>query len=647
MSEHYKALTRKYRPRSFDDIVSQDHVSSTLKNAIANNRLSHAYLFCGPRGVGKTTMARVLARTINEIGDDVDGEALNNTLNIIEIDAASNNKVEDIHALRERVRIPPQSGRYKVYIIDEVHMLSKQAFNALLKTLEEPPEHAIFIFATTEPHKILPTILSRCQRFDFRRIKVEEIVSRLRFIADEEKITIDDESLHVIGKKADGALRDALGIFDQAIAFCGLEITSDDLYRALNVVSSERMFEIMTLIESQKSSEGIQLLNTLLQEGYDIQEFLSGMTEHLRNLYLAKDASNTYLIEATDEIKQKYQQASEPFSNDDLLRMMHIVNEAQFKIREAHQPKIHFEITMLKLMHMKRTGAFRDLLKELKTLQHAVTGKELPVTQSAAPRKEETPVAKKPATPEKPEEKKVEEPKQEEKTEAPQEIFEPSSRPAPEAEKQKSSPAPKPVEQQSTSESPAPDKKPGGIDLFGKPSLGSGPTMSAIQTTGPVETANEPASEEQVGSISGNLALAPKPQAKEKPLFEPGKTIYLHDIQNIWPEYLNLTKKRLEQILYFTLQRTTPVDLKDEVLIIECNDSFAYELIEERRQDYSRVLQTITGANIRIQGKLKQQTQEEQESLDPYTRFKKLQEKDTRLRSIVEIFGAELDFNHH
>ena len=242
MSNSYRALTRKYRPQSFEDIVSQEHVSSTLLNAVQQNRLSHAYMFCGPRGVGKTTMARVLARVINGIDDRVDGEALNQTLNIIEIDAASNNKVEDVHHLRESVRIQPQNGRYKIFIVDEVHMLSKAAFNALLKTLEEPPEHAIFIFATTEPHKVLPTILSRVQRFDFKRISVDEIVHRLEKITSDEGISIDHESLHVIAKKADGALRDALGLLDQAIAFCGDNITYEAVLKALNVVGSDRLF---------------------------------------------------------------------------------------------------------------------------------------------------------------------------------------------------------------------------------------------------------------------------------------------------------------------------------------------------------------------------------------------------------------------
>ena len=314
MSENYRALTRKYRPQNFEDIVSQDHVSNTLMNAIKQNRLSHAYMFCGPRGVGKTTMARVLARTINHIDNSVDGESLNQTLNIVEMDAASNNKVDDVHHLRESVRIPPQNGRYKVFIVDEVHMLSKAAFNALLKTLEEPPEHAIFIFATTEPHKVLPTILSRVQRFDFKRIGVDEIVHRLRKISVDEGIAIDEESLHVIAKKADGALRDALGLMDQAIAFCGDTITHQELLQALNVVGTDRLFQFMQCVKAHDADQGLELINTLLQEGYDIQEFLIGLTEHLRNLYIAHHNEQLYLVEASEDTKQKYRETAPDLS---------------------------------------------------------------------------------------------------------------------------------------------------------------------------------------------------------------------------------------------------------------------------------------------------------------------------------------------
>src|SRR5690625_696274 len=296
-------------------------------------------MFCGPRGVGKTSMARVLARTVNEIDQQIDGESLNRTLNVMEIDAAANNSVDDVRDLRERVRIPPQNGRYKEYIMDEVHMLSTQAFNALLKTLEEPPDHIIVIFATTEPYTVLPTILSRVQRFDFKRIGMEDIVERLKKVCSEENIGIDEESLHVIAKKADGALRDALGLLDQAIAFCGSDIQHEQLLRALNVVSSERMFEFMQAVEQRDASRGFELISDLMHEGYDIREYLAGLTEHIRNLYVAGKSENMHLVEASAETKKRYKEASQAFEEDDLMRMLHLVSEAQYKIKEAHQPK--------------------------------------------------------------------------------------------------------------------------------------------------------------------------------------------------------------------------------------------------------------------------------------------------------------------
>ena len=372
MSNSYRALTRKYRPQSFEDIVSQEHVSSTLLNAVQQNRLSHAYMFCGPRGVGKTTMARVLARVINSIDDQVDGEALNQTLNIIEIDAASNNKVEDVHHLRESVRIPPQNGRYKIFIVDEVHMLSKAAFNALLKTLEEPPEHAIFIFATTEPHKVLPTILSRVQRFDFKRISVDEIVKRLKKITTDEGISIDHESLHVIAKKADGALRDALGLLDQAIAFCGDNITYKAVLKTLNVVGSDRLFEFMNCVTRRDTSAGLHLIHTLLQEGYDIQEFLVGLVEHLRNLYVAKQGEQMILIEASADTKANYFEAATTLNATDIMRYLYLISEQQVKIKELSQPRIAFELMFLKMAHIEPLDEKKKLIEGVKNLPSGV-----------------------------------------------------------------------------------------------------------------------------------------------------------------------------------------------------------------------------------------------------------------------------------
>ena len=618
MSENYKALTRKYRPRSFDDIVSQEHVSNTLKNAIAQNRLSHAYMFCGPRGVGKTTMARVLARTVNQLDADIDGESLGNTLNIIEIDAASNNKVEDVHRIRETVRIPPQNGRYKIYIVDEVHMLSKQAYNALLKTLEEPPAHVIFIFATTEPQKVLPTIMSRCQRFDFRRIKVEEIVNRLRYISDNESITIDNESLHVIARKADGALRDALSIMDQAIAFCGLEIKHEELLRALNVVSSDRLFELMEFVKNNESDAGLQLIDALLQEGHDIQEFLVSLTEHLRNQYLAISGKSMHLIEASDDMKNRYKKASSHFSEDDLMRMLHIVNEAQFKVREAPQPRIQLEIAILKLINMQKTDGLKQLITELKKIQpdsgrsnsssSKSDSKEAKITDRTTSRssKMNTGASQKTTTR---------------------------------------------AEAQSTSN----DNN--GKSVMGNSALSkttSQHKMSSVShklhkgalSTG--DTQDDNSDNATVGNISGNLALAPHPAEQirdHESTVEDSEPLYYHDIKNLWPKFLSVVEEKgyIKQVALITLKRLIPSDYNDGKMEFVCNDEFSRNIVEEHRRELQKLLKRFLKRPITISCILEKKAAND-DSFDPYSRFKKLQQKDPLVRTIVELFGAELEY---
>jgi len=629
MSDNYKALTRKYRPRSFDDIVSQGHVSNTLKNAIQQNRLSHAYMFCGPRGVGKTTMARVLARTVNEIDAQIDGEALGNTLNIIEIDAASNNKVEDVHRIRETVRIPPQNGRYKIYIIDEVHMLSKQAYNALLKTLEEPPAHVIFIFATTEPQKVLPTIMSRCQRFDFRRIKIEEIVSRLRFISDKEGITVDNESLHVIARKADGALRDALSIMDQAIAFCGLDIKHEELLRALNVVSSERLFRLMDIVKANDSDAGLQLIDDLLQEGHDIQEFLVSLTEHLRNQYLAISGNSMHLIEASEEMKSRYKNAASDFSEDDLMRMLHIVNETQYKVREAPQPRIQLEIAILKLIHMQKTDGLKHLIAELKKLQ--VSGINIPGSKANTTTEIETA------------DRSHNQYSTSKPTDSPNNSAVQPSQPGTRGKSSESS-----------------QNKNAGI--FGNPSLKNQTKnkLSYVSQTlhqGALSDSNNTKKddkEQHVGNISGNLALAPNPKDQEQNLNQDSEDdsitiqegpLYFHDIKEHWPKFLSKIEQQghFSQVILITLKRLVPSDFKNGKLELVCNDEFHRNMVEENQRELQRLLRKYFKRPISLSCILNK-SNNRQESYDPYTRFKKLQEKDPVVRTIVELFGAELEY---
>lgn len=622
MSETYRALTRKYRPHTFEDIVSQEHVSNTIKNAIKQNRLSHAYMFCGPRGVGKTTMARVLARTINEIDTSVDGESLNQTLNIVEMDAASNNKVDDVHHLRESVRIPPQNGRYKVFIVDEVHMLSKAAFNALLKTLEEPPEHAIFIFATTEPHKVLPTILSRVQRFDFKRISVDEIVQRLRKISLDEDISIDEESLHVIAKKADGALRDALGLMDQAIAFCGDTITHDELLQALNVVGTDRLFQFMDCVKEHDADKGLELINTLLQEGYDIQEYLIGLTEHLRNLYIAQESAQLYLVEASEETKKRYQQTAKDFSRDDLMRMLHIISEAQIKLKDASQPRIQFEITLLKLIHMKRSEQLSELLAGLEELKKN-SGNFVSSSQNGSTQKETEPEsAQNPESssnghqveqdePQKPE---TEEPKSEavQEEDAQEELEEEFEA----GEVDYEEPDPEPVEEDDD------------FDI-GTPAL-----MTSLS--------RKTAAASKKASTPNGAAESPSKPSPKEPKKAPEK-LTLEYIQNSWPEYLDSLKGDFPMLLHLQMERVKVVKLKGSELFLECDNQFAQKMLDEQKSELQKKLKECVGALLRFNVSVGEQ-QEREKPMSVYERFKQIQQKDPIIRDIVEIFGAELEY---
>ena len=392
--QHYLVAARKYRPNRFDELVAQEHVTSTLKNALQLDRLAHAYLFSGPRGVGKTTAARILAKAINcatPLDEREDAEPCRTcdscrsfeagrSLNVFELDAASNNGVDDIRDLREKVRIPPQGNRKKVYILDEVHMLSKAAFNALLKTLEEPPPHALFIFATTEPHKVLPTILSRCQRFDFRRIPVPEIVSHLNYICEEEGITADEASLMLLARKGDGALRDALSAFDQAVSLCGTTLVYEELADALGVVGIDNYFQVTERMAARDSAGMLQLVNRLVSAGYDLQEFLSGLAEHLRNLTVACTMDDATLIEASSTIQERYTEAAAAFQEATLLRALMIVDDTEDKIRDSRQPRLKLELALLKMAALGHAADLRDTLHQLTRLEKLAREGKLPAT---------------------------------------------------------------------------------------------------------------------------------------------------------------------------------------------------------------------------------------------------------------------------
>ena len=365
--ENYIVSARKYRPSTFESVVGQRALTTTLKNAIATQKLAHAYLFCGPRGVGKTTCARIFAKTINCMTPTADGEACNQcescvafneqrSYNIHELDAASNNSVDDIRQLVEQVRIPPQIGKYKVYIIDEVHMLSASAFNAFLKTLEEPPRHAIFILATTEKHKILPTILSRCQIYDFNRISVEDTVNHLSYVASKEGISAEPEALNVIAMKADGGMRDALSIFDQVVSFTGGNITYKSVIDNLNVLDYEYYFRLTDCFLANKVSDALLLFNDVLNKGFDGSHFITGLSSHFRDLLVGKDPVTLPLLEVGASIRQRYQEQAQKCPLPFLYKAMKLCNECDLNYRISKNKRLLVELTLIQVAQLTTEG---------------------------------------------------------------------------------------------------------------------------------------------------------------------------------------------------------------------------------------------------------------------------------------------------
>lgn len=386
---------RKYRPQNFSTVVGQAHITTTLKNAIKNNQLAHAFLFCGPRGVGKTTCARILAKTINCLNQTADGEACNTcnscvsfdagtSMNIHELDAASNNSVDDIRSLVEQVRFAPQAGKYKVYIVDEVHMLSSAAFNAFLKTLEEPPPYAIFILATTEKHKILPTILSRCQIFDFKRITNNDTIGHLQEICDKESIKAEKAALHVIAQKSEGCMRDALSILDKIVSFTNGEVNYSNTLEHLNILDEDYYFKLLDCMQQQKLSDALLLYDEINQKGFEGDTLLEGCSEFIRNLLVCKDAKAAVLLEVADDFKQKYMQAAKQIATSWLLAALNLLNEAEINYRQARNKRLHVELAIIKLCYLAQAVELVDTgsavsKKKLVESAKSVAFKALPV----------------------------------------------------------------------------------------------------------------------------------------------------------------------------------------------------------------------------------------------------------------------------
>ena len=398
--EQYIVSARKYRPTTFESVVGQEALTQTLRNAIRTNHLAHAYLFCGPRGVGKTTCARIFAKTINCLTPTTENDACNQcescvafneqrSFNIHELDAASNNTVDGIRSLIDQVRIPPQVGKYSVYIIDEVHMLSSGAFNALLKTLEEPPSYAIFILATTEKHKVIPTILSRCQVYDFSRITVADTIRHLQYVAQKENIQASEEALNVVAQKADGGMRDALSIFDQLVSFCGTNITYERAIEVLNVLDSDYYFRLVDSALAGNVSNALLLLNDVLQKGFDAANFVIGFAQHLRDVLVSKDAATAQLLETSDAIRLHYQEQATRCNAKWLFNALDIINTCDIQYRTAKNKRLTVELALVKLCRLVEPTD-TPVQQPTPTVQ---TAKAVPVQVSSAPQ----PASPKPA----------------------------------------------------------------------------------------------------------------------------------------------------------------------------------------------------------------------------------------------------------
>ena len=359
MEEQFIVSARKYRPQTFKDVVGQQAITDTLLNAIETNHLAQALLFTGPRGVGKTTCARILARKINQ--PDYDDPNEDFSFNIFELDAASNNSVDDIRSLIDQVRIPPQTGKYKVYIIDEVHMLSQSAFNAFLKTLEEPPKHAIFILATTEKHKIIPTILSRCQIFDFKRITVKDAKEHLAEVAKNQGVTADDDALHIIAQKADGAMRDALSIFDRVVSFSGKNLTREAVTENLNVLDYEYYIKATELILENKIPDLLLLFNDILAKGFDAHHFVQGLASHFRDLLVCKNPETLKLLETGETAKIQYQNQANSASQEFLLEGIRIANDCDLKYKSSQNQRLLVELCLMQLASVTFDGEKKKL----------------------------------------------------------------------------------------------------------------------------------------------------------------------------------------------------------------------------------------------------------------------------------------------
>lgn len=612
--DHFVVSARKYRPATFNTVVGQASITTTLKNAIKNKHLAQAFLFCGPRGVGKTTCARILAKTINCSNPTPDMEGCNEcescisfnngqSLNIFELDAASNNSVDDMRNLVEQVRYAPQSGNFKIYIIDEVHMLSASAFNAFLKTLEEPPPYAIFILATTEKHKIIPTILSRCQIFDFNRITIEDIASHLAWISQKENVNAEPEALHLIAQKADGALRDALSIFDQIVSFAGNDVTYKHVIENLNILDYEYYFRLTDYLLAGDFPSALMLLNELVEDGFDIHHFVIGLSGHFRDLLVCKDAQTIQLLEVTPKIREKYLSQSKQCPAELLFRYLEIGNRCDIEFKASQNQRLHTELSLLKM------AAHSSAL--------------LTTPQAIAPAAAAAPLPVKPA---------------------------PVAAPSPQAEKPASIAAPVAPAVQATA--PVEEKRPVATEEK-KEEVKSAPAPqeeipkpATTKTATPVQR-NRATSGATV-SITKNL----NPQKKEdgdnaaaEEQFSGTRPIDAEEMFKVWKAFADKNHAEGRKQLAVALNKHQPV-LKDETHIeIPVDNAIQAEEIQGTKVELLAWMKKgLQNGQITISTRVVEETELKETAYTPAEKFNKMAEKNPDLNQLRSQFDLELDF---
>ena len=589
--ENFIVSARKYRPQTFDTVVGQSHITSTLINAIKTNHVSQAYLFCGPRGVGKTTCARILAKTINCFNRTKNSEACDecescksftsgHSLNIYELDGASNNSVEDIRNLINQVSFAPQIGSHKVYIIDEVHMLSQNAFNAFLKTLEEPPKHAIFILATTEKHKIIPTILSRCQIFDFNRIKIEDIAGHLSTISKKEKVNSEEDALHIIAQKVDGSMRDALSIFDQMVSLSGDAITYKSVIDNLSILDYDYYFKVTDALIEKNTSSALLIFNEILNKGFDGHHFINGLAEHLRNLLVCRDEITLQLLEVSASIRERYKTQSKKTEVDFLLRGLSILNKADVQYKASRNQRLLVELTLLQLCSLQGSGAEKKSeVISIQPIPPALKG------ENKTPEAKITPVP-------------YPEPPPHPKT-----FFEP------------------PVQKIS---SPLPSKEISAKATNGKISF-KGPTMSAF--------------------INGNgNASTVKEQKAEYKTASPTEKTEAISLESAWSFFAEGLKKKNKINLSGTLMARKPVQEDASAISFSVLNQVQEDEIDAIKIDLLTFLRSAL-KNSALQLKIIVDKNETERK--PYTgeeKFQRLSEKNPALNKLRQQFGLEIDF---